>query len=136
MFVGNGGWAGIASHMATDWLKNGGVGATCFDDGSALTCIANDLGYERVFALQIERHCRKGDVLIAISSSGKAPNILEAVAAARRAGAAVITLSGFDAVNPLRKLGDPNFLVPDRHYSFSHITPPPTCHPLPTLSIV
>src|SRR5260370_31678812 len=123
MFVGNGGWAGIASHMATDWLKNGGYAATCFNDGSALTCIANDLGYERVFALQIERHCRKGDVLIAISSSGKSPNILEAVAAARRAGAAVITLSGFDAVDPLRKLGDLNFWGPDGHYGLVQIRP-------------
>jgi D-sedoheptulose 7-phosphate isomerase len=135
MFVGNGGSAGIASHMATDWLKNGGYAATCFNDGSALTCIANDLGYERVFALQIERHCRNGDVLIAISSSGKSPNILEAVAAARRSGAAVITLSGFDAVNPLRKLGDLNFWVPDGHYGFVEISHLAICHAMLDVSM-
>jgi D-sedoheptulose 7-phosphate isomerase len=43
MFVGNGGSAGIASHMATDWLKNGGFKATAFNDPSMLTCLANDL---------------------------------------------------------------------------------------------
>lgn len=135
MFVGNGGSAGIASHMATDWLKNGGYAAMCFNDGSALTCIANDLGYERVFALQIERHCRNGDMLIAISSSGKSPNILEAVAAARRSGAAVITLSGFDAVNPLRKLGDLNFWVPDGHYGFVEISHLAICHAMLDVSM-
>lgn len=128
MFVGNGGSAGIASHMATDWLKNGGFAATCFNDSSSLTCIGNDLGYDQVFALPIERLGRPGDLLIAISSSGNSPNIRNAVAAARRVQMQVITLSGFKPGNALRKLGDLNFWVPDGHYGFVEIAHLALCH--------
>ena len=83
MFIGNGGSAGIASHLAIDFSKNGGLRALAFNDPSALTCLGNDLGYENVFAKQIELHGRAGDLLIAISSSGRSPNILNAVEAAR-----------------------------------------------------
>jgi D-sedoheptulose 7-phosphate isomerase len=111
MFVGNGGSAGIASHMAIDFSKNGGMPALCFNDGAALTCLANDFGYEEVFARQLQFHARRGDVLFAISSSGSSPNILRAVEVAREIGCQVITISGFRADNPLRTLGDVNFHV-------------------------
>ena len=71
MFVGNGGSAGIASHLAIDFSKNGGLRSLAFNDASALTCLGNDLGYENVFAKQIDFHARAGDLLIAISSSGR-----------------------------------------------------------------
>lgn len=128
MFIGNGGSAGIASHMATDWLKNGGFAATCFNDGATLTCLGNDLGYDQVFALQLERHACDGDVLFAISSSGKSRNILNGVAASRRQGAHVVTLSAFKPDNPLRKLGDLNFWIPDGHYGFVEIGHLALCH--------
>ena len=128
LFIGNGGSAGIASHMATDWLKNGGFAATCFNDAAALTCLANDLGYDQVFAVPIERHGRAGDLLLAISSSGKSASILNAVAAARGARMNVITLSGFKPDNPLRKLGDLNFWIPDGHYGFVEIGHLALCH--------
>lgn len=128
MFIGNGGSAGIASHMATDWLKNGGFAATCFNDGAALTCLANDLGFDQVFAVPIARHARAGDLLFAISSSGKSASILNGVTAARQAGAHIITLSGFKSDNPLRKLGDLNFWLPDGHYGFVEIGHLALCH--------
>lgn len=111
MFIGNGGSAGIASHMAIDFTKNGRMPAMCFNDGAALTCMGNDFGYEEVFAKQLHFHAHKGDVLFAISSSGSSPNILRAVAVARERGCAVITMSGFKADNPLRALGDVNFYI-------------------------
>lgn len=111
MFIGNGGSAGIASHMAIDFTKNGRMPALCFNDGAALTCMGNDFGYEEVFAKQLSFHAHKGDVLFAISSSGSSPNILRAVAVARERGCAVITMSGFKADNPLRALGDMNFYI-------------------------
>lgn len=128
MFIGNGGSAGIASHMATDWLKNGGFAATCFNDGAALTCLANDLGFDQVFAVPIARHARAGDLLFAISSSGKSASILNGVTAARQAGAHIITLSGFKSDNPLRKLGDLNFWLPDGHYGFVEVGHLALCH--------
>lgn len=128
MFVGNGGSAGISSHLAIDFLKNGGMRAMSFNDGAALTCLGNDLGYENVFAFQIGMHAVAGDVLIAISSSGRSPNILKAVEAARERGCAVVTFSGFDADNPLRRMGDVNFYVPASAYGFVEVTHLALCH--------
>ncbi len=121
MFVGNGGSAGIASHMAIDYSKNGGMRATAFNDGAALTCLGNDYGYEQVFAKQIEFHGRAGDVLIAISSSGRSANILSAVTTAHRLGCVVVTLSGFSRHNPLRQSGDLNFYVESSEYGFVEV---------------
>lgn len=127
-FIGNGGSASIASHMAIDWMKNGGFASTCFNDGASLTCLANDLGFEQVFALPLSRQARPGDLLIAISSSGKSANILAAVATARNAGATVMTLSGFLPGNPLRQKGDMNFYVPNRLYGFVELAHLCVCH--------
>jgi D-sedoheptulose 7-phosphate isomerase len=125
MFIGNGGSAAIASHLAIDFSKNGGMRAIAFNDGAALTCLANDLGYENVFAHQLALHGRPGDLLVAISSSGCSANILNGVAAAREVGAEVMTLSGFKPDNPLRAMGEVNLYVPSMEYGFveiSHLT--------------
>jgi D-sedoheptulose 7-phosphate isomerase len=121
MFIGNGGSMGIATHMAVDFSKNGGMRSTAFGDGAMLTCLGNDLGYENVFAHQIESHGRSGDVLIAISSSGKSPNILNGVVAARAQQVGVVTFSGFREDNPLRHQGDVNFYVRSMEYGFVEV---------------
>lgn len=128
MFIGNGGSASIASHMATDYSKNGGLRAQSFNDGAMLTCLGNDLGYENVFAKQIEMYARPRDLLIAISSSGRSANILNCVKAARAAGCLVMTLSGFGADNPLRRLGDLNFYLASDQYGFVEIGHLAICH--------
>jgi D-sedoheptulose 7-phosphate isomerase len=128
MFIGNGGSAGIAGHLAIDFSKNGNLRALAFNDPMALTCVGNDLGYDKVFAKQIEIHARPGDLLVAISSSGRSPNILAAVAAARARGCAVATYSGFAPDNALRRLGDVNFYVPAREYGFVEISHLALCH--------
>lgn len=116
VLVGNGGSAAIASHQAVDLWKNGGIRATAFNDPSLLTCLANDCGYENVFAKSVEMFCDPGDLVIAISSSGKSENILNAVRAARKRGCSVVTFSGFKPDNPLSVLGDINFYVPSDRY--------------------
>jgi D-sedoheptulose 7-phosphate isomerase len=121
MFVGNGGSAGICSHMAIDYSKNGGMRATAFNDGAALTCLANDLGYEQVFAKQIDLHARPGDVLIAISSSGRSANILNAADMARRRDCVIYTFSGFNPDNPLRSMGDLNIFIASHEYGFVEV---------------
>lgn len=128
MFIGNGGSASIASHMATDYSKNGGLRAQSFNDSAMLTCLGNDLGYENVFAKQIELYARPRDLLIAISSSGRSANILNGVKAARAAGCLVMTLSGFGADNPLRRLGDLNFYLASDQYGFVEIGHLAICH--------
>ena len=128
IFVGNGGSSAIASHMATDYSKNGDVRAMALNDSSMLTCLGNDLGYDRVFAKQIELYARTDDLVIAISSSGRSANILNAVKAARAAKCAVVTFSGFTADNPLRRLGDINFYVASDRYGFVEIGHLTICH--------
>jgi D-sedoheptulose 7-phosphate isomerase len=128
IFVGNGGSAAIASHMATDYSKNGGVRSLALNDSSMLTCLGNDLGYDRVFAKQIELHARSGDLLIAVSSSGRSPNILNAVEAAQAADCAVVTLSGFKPDNPLRTKGEVNFYIDSDRYGFVEIGHLTICH--------
>lgn len=122
MFIGNGGSAAIASHQAIDYWKNGGLSALAFNDGALLTCVSNDYGYERVFAEPIRQFGRPGDVLVAISSTGRSPNILRAVEAARDTACWVMTLSGFEESNQLRRTGDLNFYVGSKSYGIVEIT--------------
>ena len=95
--------------------------ALAFNDGAALTCLGNDLGYEQVFARQIELHAHKGDLLVAISSSGASSNILNAVKSAQKCACKVFTMSGFSGDNALRSMGDINLYVPSTEYGFVEI---------------
>ena len=128
MFIGNGASASIASHMATDCWKNGGIRAVAFNDSSLLTCISNDYGYKYVFEKPIEMFADNGDILLAISSSGKSENILKGVHAAKSKECNVITLSGFKDDNPLSVMGDYNFYVPSQEYGFVEIIHHSICH--------
>jgi len=121
MMVGNGGSAGIASHQAVDYWKNGGVRATAFNDSSLLTCISNDFSYAEVFSKPIEKFGDKGDAVFCISSSGGSKNILNAAEQAKKSGCSVVTFSGFKPDNPLRKMGDLNFFVPSFSYGYVEI---------------
>lgn len=128
IFIGNGGSASIASHQAIDYFKNGGMRAICFTDPSLLTCLSNDFGYEYVFEKPIEMFADKGDVLIAISSSGKSENILRGVEAGKKTGCHIITMSGFKPDNPLRAIGGFNFYVPSNSYGYVEIAHLTFCH--------
>jgi D-sedoheptulose 7-phosphate isomerase len=84
-FVGNGGSAAEAMHLAAEFtgkcvVPHAAMPAICLNESqSALTAIANDFGVEEMFARQVEAHLGEGDILIALSTSGKSPNILNAV---------------------------------------------------------
>jgi len=78
-----------------------------------LTAIGNDYGFEHVFARQVAAHGREGDVLLAISTSGKSPNILEAVSTALRLKMRVLALSGRDG-GPLARQADLCITVPSK----------------------
>ena len=117
IFIGNGGSAGIASHLAIDLSKNAGLPALCFNDASLITCLANDYGFEEWMSHAVRLNARPEDCLVAISSSGRSKNIINAVAKAREIGLAVITLSGMSFDNPLRVLGDINYFADSRSYN-------------------
>lgn len=117
--IGNGASAGMASHMAADAAKNGRLRALTFNDAALLTATGNDLAYDQVFSLPLERLARAGDLLIAISSSGNSPNIVRALDVARELGVGTVTLSGMRADNRARALGDLNFYVPLPRYGWA-----------------
>ena len=116
MFIGNGGSASLASHMAIDWTKTIGIPALCFNDSAALTAISNDISYHDVFSQQITWFGYDCDVLFAISASGQSFNIIKAVDVAAEIGMKVITFSGFSPDNSLRAKGMVNFYVPSNDY--------------------
>lgn len=114
--IGNGGSAGIASHFCNDLMKSRLIPSQTLYDTNLLTCLANDIGYENVFSYSLQRLLKPHDLLVAISSSGKSPNILNAVYVARTRRTPVITFSGFAAANPLRTLGELNFWIDRKDY--------------------
>ncbi len=125
MIIGNGGSAAIATHMHNDLCNSVGIQAMTFNDSSQLTALANDHGYDQVFERPIDLWAKSGDLLIAISSSGKSENILKGVQAAKKKGCDVMTLSGFRSDNPLRQLGQVNFYIASQSYGeveVSHIS--------------
>lgn len=101
--AGNGGSAATATHLANDLgkaTKPSGCAplrVMCLSDNvSWLTALANDEGYERVFAGQLENFARPGDVLIVISASGSSPNLVSAVELATARGVSTVGILGFD----------------------------------------
>ena len=99
---GNGGSAAIANHLVCDCMKGVAVDTGNHMHVTSLSCnvplmtaIANDIGYEDVFAKQLEWQAVPGDVLIAISSSGNSPNIYNALLSAKDVGVKTIAISGF-----------------------------------------
>lgn len=119
---GNGGSASIANHLQCDHLKGVRVGTGLLARVQSLStnmelfsAIANDLGYDAVFEYQLQSQARAGDVLIAISSSGKSPNIIRALEWAGANGLATIALTGFDG-QPARSLATVAIHVDTRNY--------------------
>jgi D-sedoheptulose 7-phosphate isomerase len=99
MAIGNGGSMSDAMHFAEEWTgrfrgNRRPVPAIAFSDPAAMTCIANDFGYDEVFARQVEAHGKRGDLLVAISTSGNSPNVLRACEVARGLGVATVGLLG------------------------------------------
>jgi D-sedoheptulose 7-phosphate isomerase len=116
--VGNGGSAGVASHVVTDFVNKGELSAFTLHDPALLTCMANDYGYENAFARILSTLAHKGDILIAISSSGQSVNIHNAIQLMQKIGGTTISLSGFKKNNPLRSLGSLNFWLDSNDYGF------------------
>ncbi|MCX5662611.1 MAG: SIS domain-containing protein [Planctomycetota bacterium] len=116
LIVGNGGSAAIAGHLELDLCNRGKVRAMAFNNAPVLTALANDHGYATAFERLVGFWGAKGDVLVAISSSGKSENIHRPIRALAYRGCTTITFSGFAPDNPLRAQGDLNFYVASSHY--------------------
>lgn len=92
--IGNGGSAANAMHMANDLFSAGVRAHALTADNAVVTMIANDYGYEHIFSRQIAVYGEPGDLLIALSGSGKSPNILNGIAEAERIGMTVYRIFG------------------------------------------
>jgi len=119
--IGNGGSAGIAAHAVTDFANVCKLKASTLHESSLLTCMANDYGYENAMARMLDLVLNPGDVLIAISSSGKSANIVNAASKAKSKGAYSITLTGFSSSNPVRESGDLNIWVDSNDYGLIEV---------------
>ncbi len=130
LLFGNGGSATDASHIAAEFVgryqrDRAPLPALALGtDMAALTCIANDYAYDEVFARQVRAHGQKGDIAIAISTSGNSPNVLKAVQAAHEAGLTTVAWTGGTG-GKLAGMADHVFLVPSTvtaRIQESHIT--------------
>ncbi len=131
IFAGNGGSAAMSSHLTVDMTKVGRVRSINFNEADLLTCFSNDYGYERVYEKAIEFYGDSGDLAILISSSGKSQNMVNAANKAKEMDINVVTFTGFDLNNPLKKLGDVNFWIDSKAYNIVEMT-----HHIWLLSIV
>lgn len=117
LFFGNGGSAADAQHLATEFTvrykaERPALAALALTtDTSALTAAGNDLGFERIFARQIEALGRRGDVAIGITTSGLSPNVVKALETARSLGLATVAFSGSDGGEAAR-VADHALIVP------------------------
>ncbi len=130
LLFGNGGSATDAAHLAAEFVgrykrERAPLPAIALaTDIAAITCIANDYGYDELFARQIRAHGQKGDVAIAISTSGNSPNVLKGVEAAKACGLITVGWTGGTG-GKLAGLVDHSFVVPSAVTSRiqeSHIT--------------
>jgi D-sedoheptulose 7-phosphate isomerase len=130
LLCGNGGSAADAQHIAAELVgryentRQAFPAIALTTDTSALTALSNDFGFEEVFARQVQALAREGDVLIAISTSGKSPNVLKAAEMAREMGCRTIALTGA-AAEPLASACDVVVAVPSQRTSRvqeAHIT--------------
>lgn len=115
--AGNGGSAAEAQHLTAELVGRYRHDRAPFSalalcaETSSVTAIANDYGYDQVFARQVTAHARSGDVVVLLSTSGRSPNLLEAAHAARLAGATTWALTG-PVPNPLASLADDTLSLP------------------------
>ena len=119
LLMGNGGSSSDASHIAGEFVgrfKNDRPPLPAIalnTDTAVITCIGNDYGYDHVFSRQVEAFARAGDVVMAISTSGNAPNVIAAIEAAKKMGIATIGLTGGSG-GKLASLVDYAFVVPSK----------------------
>lgn len=116
MSCGNGGSLCDAMHFAEEMTgryrsNRRPYAALAISDASHMACVGNDYGYEEVFSRYVEAHGRKGDVLLAITTSGTSRNIVKAAEVARRKGVKVVALTGRDET-PITEFADVSIVTP------------------------
>lgn len=134
LWLGNGGSAADAQHLAAEFsgrflrARKGYPSEALSTNSSAVTAIANDFGYDRVFSRQVEAHAKPGDVVIGITTSGSSPNVLLALEEAKKQGAVAIAFTGngggkVSEIADLSLLGPNGYsaIIQEVHITMGHI---------------
>ena len=131
---GNGGSSSLADHFTCDFIKQTNnqtnlkvKSISLASNFSLISAIANDVNYDKIFSFQIEKLCKKDDVLFLFSVSGNSPNLIEAIKAGKKIGVKIVSFTGFDG-GKLSKMSDYNLnfpianfgIVEDCHISIMH----------------
>jgi|TARA_B110000037_G_scaffold197727_1_gene236063 phosphoheptose isomerase len=131
---GNGGSSSLADHFTCDFIKQTNnqtdlkiKSISLTSNFSLISAIANDINYDKIFSFQIEKLCKKGDVLFLFSVSGNSPNLIEAIKAAKKIGLKTVSFTGFNG-GKLSKISSYNINIPianfgiaeDCHISIMH----------------
>jgi len=117
IIFGNGGSAAIASHFALDLTNVAKIRCVNFSDSSLITCLSNDYGFDNWIYKTLEFYADKGDLLILISSSGMSKNMINAVKKNNIKFSSIVTFTGFNKNNHLKKLGNLSFYVSSNIYN-------------------
>jgi len=148
LVIGNGGSASTASHYVTDLVKTASVPGvrrlrtlSLTDNPGLTTAIGNDIAYEDTFLFPLESYARTGDLVIAISGSGRSPNVVRALQWARERGLTLVAVTGFDGgtiasmVDLHVNIPTTNFgLLEDLHLSIGHMVSQALHHRLRSVS--
>ena len=131
---GNGGSSSLADHFTCDFLKQTNnqtnlnvKSISLVSNFSLISAIANDISYDKIFSFQIDKLCKKNDVLFLFSVSGNSPNLIEAIKSAKNIGVKTVSFTAFDG-GKLSKISDFNLNFPianfgiaeDCHISIMH----------------
>ena len=131
---GNGGSSSLADHFTCDFIKQTNnqtrlkvKSISLASNFSLISAIANDVSYDKIFSFQIEKLCKKDDVLFLFSVSGNSPNLIEAIKVGKKIGVKIVSFTGFDG-GKLSKISDFNLNFPianfgmaeDCHISIMH----------------
>jgi D-sedoheptulose 7-phosphate isomerase len=131
---GNGGSSSLADHFTCDFIKQTNnqtnlkvKSISLTSNFSLISAIANDVSYDKIFSFQIEKLCKKNDVLFLFSVSGNSPNLVEAIKVGKKIGVKTVSFTGFDG-GKLSKMSDYNLnfpianfgIVEDCHISIMH----------------
>ena len=131
---GNGGSSSLADHFTCDFIKQTNnqtdlkiKSISLTSNFSLISAIANDINYDKIFSFQIEKLCKKGDVLFLFSVSGNSPNLIEAIKTAKKIGLKTVSFTGFNG-GKLSKISNYNINFPianfgiaeDCHISIMH----------------
>jgi D-sedoheptulose 7-phosphate isomerase len=122
---GNGGSSSLADHFTCDFIKQTNnqtslkvKSISLASNFSLISAIANDISFDKIFSFQIEKLCKKNDVLFLFSVSGNSPNLVEAIKAAKKIGVKIVSFTGFNG-GRLAKMSDYNINFPIANFGIA-----------------